>query len=310
MRLFLMGGTGLVGSRLVRRLLDRKDEIVLLTRRPEVARQKWGEAPKIVEGDPLQAGGWAGAVEDCDAVVNLVGEGVFNRRWRAGFKQLLYDSRIKSTANIVEALGKSPRTPAGQPKTLVNASAIGYYGPHGDEELTEDSPPGDDFLARLCVDWEKAARAAEAHGVRTVIVRIGVVLDRAGGALKQMLTPFKFFAGGPVGSGRQYVSWIHHDDLVGLILLALDNAEASGPMNGTAPQPVTNKQFAKALGRALGRPSFLPTPKFALRVMLGPVAMLVTTGQRVLPKRALGLGYAFRFPEIEGAMRDAVTGPA
>jgi uncharacterized protein (TIGR01777 family) len=310
MRLFLMGGTGLVGSRLVRRLLDRKDDVVLLTRRPEVARQKWGEALKVVAGDPMQAGDWAGAVDDCDAVVNLVGEGVFNRRWRAWFKQLLYDSRIKSTANVVEALAKSPRTPAGRPKTLVNASAIGYYGPHGDEELTEDSPPGDDFLATLCVDWEKAARAAEAHGVRTVVVRVGVVLDRAGGALKQMLTPFKCFVGGPVGSGRQYVSWIHHEDLVGLILLTLDNAEASGPMNGTAPEPVSNKRFSKALGRALGRPSFLPTPKLALRVMLGPVATLVTTGQHVLPKRALGLGYAFKFPEIEAAMRDAVAGPA
>jgi uncharacterized protein (TIGR01777 family) len=309
MRIFLMGGTGLVGSRLIRRLLDRKDQVVLLTRRPEVARQKWGDAVRVVEGDPMQAGPWTSAADDSDAVVNLVGEGVFNRRWSAAFKQTLYDSRIKSTENVVQALAKSPRTAGGQAKALVNASAIGYYGPHGDEELTEDSPPGDDFLARLCVDWEKAARAAEAHGVRTAVVRIGVVLDRAGGALRQMLTPFKLFVGGPVGSGRQFVSWIHHADLVGLILLALDNAEVSGPMNGTAPQPVTNKQFSKALGRALGRPSFLPTPKLALRVMLGPVASLVTTGQRVLPKRALGLGYQFKFAEIDAAMHDAVAGP-
>jgi uncharacterized protein len=310
MRLFLMGGTGLVGSRLLRHLLDRKDDVVLLTRRPEVARQKWGDALKVVEGDPMQAGAWAGAVEDCDAVVNLVGEGIFNRRWRAAFRQLLHDSRVKSTENVVQALGKSPRTAAGQPKILVNASAIGYYGPHRDEELTEDSPPGDDFLARLCVDWEKAARGVEAHGVRLAIVRVGVVLDRAGGALRQMITPFKFFVGGPVGSGRQYVSWIHHEDLVGLILLALDNADAAGVLNGTAPEPVTNKRFAKALGRALGRPSFLPTPKFMLRLMLGKVASVVTTGQRVLPRRALGLGYQFQFPEIDGAMKAAVSAPA
>ena len=307
MRIFLMGGTGLVGSRLIRRLLDRKDQVVLLTRRPEVARQKWGDTVQVVAGDPTQVGPWGSAADDADAVVNLVGEGVFNRRWRAAFKQTLYDSRIKSTENVVQALARSPRAPTGQAKVLVNASAIGYYGPHGEEELTEDSPPGDDFLARLCVDWEKAARAAEAHGVRTVLLRVGVVLDREGGALKQMMTPFRFFVGGPVGSGRQYVSWIHHEDLVGLILLALDNAEASGPLNGTAPQPVTNKQFSKALGRALGRPSFLPAPKFALRVMLGPVASLVTSGQRVLPRRALGLGYPFKFPEIDAAVRDAVS---
>jgi uncharacterized protein (TIGR01777 family) len=307
MRVFLMGGTGLVGSRLVKRLLERKDQVVLLTRRPDVARQKWADAVTVVEGDPMQAGGWAAAVGDCDAVVNLVGEGLFNRRWRESFKQLLHDSRIKSTENAVAALAKAPRTATGQPKAIVNASAIGYYGPHGEEELTEDSPPGDDFLARLCVDWEKAARGVEAHGVRLTVVRIGVVLDRQGGALRQMLKPFKFFVGGPVGSGRQYVSWIHHEDLVGLIELALDKPEASGTMNGTAPQPATNKQFSKALGRALHRPSFLPTPKFALRVMLGPVASLVTTGQRVLPKRALGLGYAFKFPDIDSAMRDAVS---
>ncbi len=307
MRIFLMGGTGLVGSRLVKRLLERRDQVVMLTRRPDAARQKWAQAVTVVEGDPVQAGDWARAVDDCDAVVNLVGEGVFNRRWRARFKQILHDSRIKSTEHVAAALAKAPRTAAGSAKTLVNASAIGYYGPHGDEELDEDSPPGNDFLAKLCVDWEKAALAAQQTGVRLAIVRIGVVLDKQGGALRQMLKPFKFFVGGPVGSGRQYVSWIHHEDLVGLIVLALDNAEASGPLNGTAPQPVTNKEFSRALGRALHRPSFLPTPKFALRVMLGGVATLVTTGQRVLPKRALGLGYRFKFPDIDSAMRDAVS---
>src|SRR5262249_55672891 len=157
----------------------------------------------------------------------------------------------------------------GAPRVLVNASAIGYHGPHGDEELTEDSLPGDDTLARVCVEWENAARAAEPLGVRLAILRIGVVLDREGGALKQMLKPFKMFVGGPVGSGRHWMSWIHHDDLVGLILLALDNPQAAGPINGTAPNPVTNKEFSKALGRALHRPSFMRTPKFMLRLMLG-----------------------------------------
>ncbi len=311
MRILLMGGTGLVGSRLVRRLLERKDQVTLLTRRPEVARQKWGDACSVVEGDPMQAGSWMNTVDDCDAVVNLVGEGIFNRRWRAKFMQLLRDSRIKSTEHVAQALTKSPRTAAGAAKVLVNASAIGYYGPHpSDEELTEDSPPGNDFLALACVDWEKAARAVEPAGVRLVLLRIGVVLDREGGALRQMLRPFKMFVGGPVGLGRQMVSWIHHEDLVGLILLALDDARASGPMNGTAPNPVTNKVFSKALGRALGRPSFLPMPKLMLRLLLGKVASVVTTGQRVLPRKALELGYVFKFPDIDGAMTDVLAAKA
>ncbi|MCI0458279.1 MAG: TIGR01777 family oxidoreductase [Gemmataceae bacterium] len=303
MRIFLMGGTGLVGSRLIPRLLERNDQVVLLTRRPDTARQKWG-ACTVIEGDPMQAGPWMNEVEGCEAVINLVGEGVFNRRWRAKFKQLLRDSRIKSTEHVVQALTKSPRTAAGAAKVLVNASAIGYYGPHGDEELDENSPPGNDFLAQACVDWEKAARAAEGHGVRVALVRVGVVLDGAGGALKQMMRPFRFFMGGPVGNGRQYVSWVHHQDLVGILLLALDSPGGAGPINGTAPNPVTNKQLAKALGRAMGRPSFMPAPKFMLRLVLGGVATLVTTGQRVLPRKAQELGYTFKFPEIDGALKD------
>jgi uncharacterized protein (TIGR01777 family) len=311
MRIFLMGGTGLVGSRLVRRLLERKDQVVLQTRRPDVARQKWGDACTVVEGDPMQTGPWMNAVEDCDAVVNLVGEGIFNRRWRAKFKQVMRDSRVKSTEHVVQALAKNPRNAAGAAKVLVNASAIGYYGPRrSDEEVSEDGPAGNDLLAQVCVEWEQAARAVEAAAVRCVLLRIGVVLDREGGALKQMLRPFKMFVGGPVGLGRQMMSWIHHEDLVGLILLALDDARASGPMNATAPNPVTNKVFSKALGRALGRPSFLPMPKFMLRLFLGQVASVVTTGQRVLPRKALELGYVFKFPEIAGAMKDVLTAKA
>jgi uncharacterized protein (TIGR01777 family) len=307
MRIFVTGGTGLVGTRLVRRLRERNDEVYLLTRRPDFARQQFSDCA-IVEGDPMQPGPWMDAVRACDAVVNLAGENVFGRRWSADFKTLLHDSRVKSTENVVQALNQNPRTPAGEAKVLVNASAIGYYGPHGDEELAEDSPPGDDALAHVCIAWEKAAREVEKSGVRLAILRIGAVLDKEGGALKHMLTPFKMFVGGPVGSGRQYVSWIHHADLTGLILLPLDNGAVRGPVNGTAPNPVTNKQFSKALGRALHRPSFMRTPRFMLRVMLGEVAGLVTTGQRVLPRKALELRYQFKFPEIDSAMRDVVTG--
>ena len=306
MRVFVTGGTGLIGSRLVRRLRERSDHVVLLTRRPDAARQRFGDCT-IVEGDPMQAAAWMDSVAECDAVINLAGENIFARRWNDEFKALLRDSRVKSTENVVRALGKHPRTAPGSAKVLVNASAIGYYGPTGDEELTEDSPPGNDTLARVCVDWENAARAAEAHGVRVAIVRVGVVLDSEGGALAKMLTPFKFFVGGKVGSGKQYVGWIHRDDIVGVFLLALDNADASGPINGTAPNPVTNKEFSKALGRALHRPSVMPTPAFGLRLMLGEVAEVVTTGQRVLPKRALALGYSFQFPEIDAALTNILA---
>jgi uncharacterized protein (TIGR01777 family) len=307
MRVFLTGGTGLIGSRLIGALRKRRDEVVVLTRRPEAARQKLPPGCDVVEGDPMQAGDWMRSVEACDAVVNLAGENIFGHRWNAAFKELLRDSRLKSTQNVVQALGRTAKKADGTPKVLVNASAIGYYGPHGDEELTEASPAGDDELARLCVVWEGAARTAEPLGVRVAFLRIGVVLDREGGALKQMLTPFKMFAGGPVGSGKQIMSWIHHEDMVGLFLTALDIRDAKGPINGTAPQPVTNKEFARALGRVLSRPSFMPTPGFMLRVMLGEVAGVVLTGQRVLPRRAVELGYTFKYPEVEGALANLLA---
>jgi uncharacterized protein (TIGR01777 family) len=306
MRVFITGGTGLVGTHLVRRLRERGDEVALLTRRPAAARERFADCT-VVEGDPMQAGPWMDAVADSEAVINLAGEGIFNRRWSDAFKSLLRDSRVKSTEHVVQALAKNPRTPAGTPKVLANASAVGYYGFHGDEELDEAAPAGDDFLARVCVDWERAARAAESAGVRVVVVRIGIVLDKSGGALAKLLTPFKLFAGGPAGSGNQWMSWIHNDDLAGLFLLALDNPRAVGPLNSTAPRPVTNREFGKALGRALSRPSFMPTPAFALRLMLGEVADIITQGQKVLPKKALELGYAFRFPELDAALANILA---
>lgn len=307
MRVFMTGGTGLIGSALVRRLLDRGESVVVLSRRPEHAKQTWGAEVEVVAGDPTHVGPWMDAVAACDAVVNLAGANIFNRRWNADFKQLIRDSRVKSTENVVAALAKNPRHADGTAKTLVNASAIGYYGPRDDEELTEDAAPGDDFMAKACVDWEKAAHAAEQHGVRVALIRTGIVLAKAGGALEKMLTPFKMFVGGPVGSGRQYMSWIHIDDEVGVILLALDNAAAAGPLNATAPNPVTNREFSKALGRALHRPSFMKAPGFGIRVMLGEVATVVTTGQRVVPKKALDAGYVFKFTEVEAALRTVLA---
>jgi uncharacterized protein (TIGR01777 family) len=304
MRVFVTGGTGLVGNLLVKKLCERGDHVVLLTRRPEAAKLQWGDGVTIVAGDPLQAGAWMDAVKDCDAVVHLAGENLFNRRWSQAFKDLIYSSRVKGTDNIVAALGKTSGSPG---RVLVSASAIGYYGPHGDEKLTEESLGGADFLAKVCVDWEKAAQPAAVHGVRVVSLRTGIVLDNTGGPLTKMLTPFKMFVGGPIAGGKQYMSWIHNQDEVGLILFALDHPEISGPLNATAPNPVTNREFSTALGKVLGRPSFLPTPAFALRVTLGQVAEIITTGQKVLPKKALAAGYAFKFPELEAALRDLLA---
>jgi uncharacterized protein (TIGR01777 family) len=301
MRIFLTGGTGLVGTLLVKRLRERGDHVIVLSRRPEAAQQLTGDNVSVVVGDPAKSGPWMDAVADCQAVVHLAGEGLFNRRWNQAFKDLIVSSRIDSTKNIATAMARTKNA------VLVSGSAIGIYGPRGDEELTEASPHGSDFLAKLCLDWENAATAAARHGVRVVLLRTGIVLDLAGGALKQMLPPFKMFVGGPIGSGKQYMSWIHNEDEVGLILFAIDQASVTGPLNATAPNPVTNKQFAQALGKVLGRPSFMPTPAFALRVMLGESAQIVTNGQRVMPAKALAAGYQFKFTEIETALRDLLA---
>ncbi len=305
MRIFVAGGSGLIGSRLVPKLLERGDQVLLLSRRTGALRDRFAQACELVQGDPLQPGAWMQKVDDCDCVINLTGEGIFTKRWDAAFKASLRSSRLESTARMVEALARKPADPASNPRTLINASAIGYYGSLADEQVTEDTAPGHDFMAQLCVEWEEAANKAKSLGIRTVLLRTGVVLDKDGGALQEMSRPFKTFGfGGPIGSGRQYVSWIHEADQVGLILLALDNPAANGPLNATAPNPVTNKEMTLALGHALNRPAFAPAPAFMLRVMLGEVADIVTRGQRVLPRKAQTLGYSFKFPTLEAALAD------
>jgi uncharacterized protein len=307
MQIFVMGGTGLIGSPLVDRLSERGDRVVLLTRRPAMAQERWGSRCTIVEGDPTKAGPWMQKVNDCEAVVNLVGESIFARRWNEDFKKLLRESRVNSTKNVVQALAESPRTASGNYKVLVNGSAIGYYGPCGDEEVTEETLAGSDVLAQLAFEWELVTNPAEAAGVRVIRIRTGVVLDKDGGALPQMLTPFKLGVGGPIGSGKHWFSWIHIDDEIGIILLALDNPQAAGPMNATAQRPVTNKEFSKALGRALHRPAILPIPPFALKLRFGEVADILTTGQRVIPAKARSLGYQFKFPEIDAALANLLA---
>jgi uncharacterized protein (TIGR01777 family) len=307
MRVFVTGGTGLIGTRLIKRLRARGEEVVLLTRRAAAVRDKFPDCT-IVEGDPMIAGTWGDTLADCDAVINLAGENIFGKRWNDDFKKILMDSRVKTTDNVVQALAKNPRRADGSPKILVNASAIGYYGPHGDEEIDETIPGGNDYLAQICVKWEESAKKAEALGVRTVLLRIGVVLDREGGAIAPMLTPFKLGMGGPVGSGKQWMAWIHYEDVLGLLLFALYSVGAAGPINATAPNPVTNKEFGKALGKALHRPTFMPLPGFAVRLRFGGVAEVILNGQRVLPKKALALGYSFKFPTIDAALTDILKG--
>jgi uncharacterized protein (TIGR01777 family) len=300
MRVFITGGSGLIGTALIDALLRRGDEPIVLSRDARRATERLGPDVLVVEGDPTEYGDWAGRLDGCDGVINLAGEPVFGRRWNDRQKERLRASRIDATANVVRAIGSA----ATRPKVLVNASAIGYYGDVPEGELTEDAAPGDDFLARTCGEWEETARGALHHDARVAIVRIGVVLARDGGALKQMITPFKLGLGGPVGRGRQWVSWIHVQDLVGIFLAALDDTSLKGVINGTAPQPVRNKEFSRCLARALHRPCLFPVPPFMLRLMFGEVAAVVTGGQKVLPRRLEQAGFAFQFADCQAAMND------
>lgn len=300
MRVTVTGATGLVGRRLVAALGERGDEVTVLSRDPDRARRALAGV-EAVAWDP-SAPAPAEALAGRDAVIHLAGEPIA-QRWTAAARERIRRSREEGTRNLVAGIAAAdPR-----PRVLASASGIGYYGPRGDEPVGEDAAAGDDFVAGICEVWEREARAAEELGLRVVVVRTGVVLDRSGGgALAKMLPPFKLGVGGPVAGGRQYLSWIHADDLVGIYLAAIDGADWSGAVNATAPDPPTNREFSRALGRALRRPALLPVPAFAIRILYGEMAQIVTTGQRVLPGRALALGYRFARPDLDAALRDAL----
>jgi uncharacterized protein (TIGR01777 family) len=300
MRVTLTGATGLIGPRLVEALRQRGDEVTVLTRDPAKARQALPGVEAVRWGDPTAEPAPAAAFEGRDVVVHLAGEPVA-QRWTDDAKRRIHDSREAGTRNLIAGM----RAAAAVPGVLVSSSAVGYYGKHGDERVPESTPPGDDFLARVCVAWEREAQAA-GDVARVVLVRTGVVLDEGGGALEKMLPFFKAGVGGPVAGGRQYLPWIHLDDLVGIYLRAVDDPSWSGPVNGSAPEPVTNKAFSRALGRVLRRPAFAPVPAFAIRVLYGQMAEIVVEGQRAVPERALALGYEFRHPDLEPALRSAL----
>jgi hypothetical protein len=297
MKIVVTGATGMIGSLLVERLANRFDtSLVLLSRRPAseipLANRQW------LAWQPGASGDWERAIDGADAVINLAGEPIAGKRWSPRQKLILRSSRIEATQSLVEAIGKSKV----KPKTLISASAVGYYGPHGDERLNEDSKSGDDFLSRLCVDWESAAKNAEAFGVRVCLLRTGIVLAKGAGALQKMVPPFKLFAGGPLGSGLQWMPWIHIDDEVGLLEFLLDRTDARGPFNGTAPNPVTMADFSRALGRVLNRPSWASVPPSVLALMLGEMAGMLLTGQRAMPDAALKLGFQFKYPDLADAL--------
>lgn len=305
MKIVVAGGTGFLGYPLAETFAEDGHEIRLLTRTlpagqtrhesgtgvPGITRVGWDP-----DGGP---GAWGREVEAADAVINLAGASLGDKRWTPQRKAELRDSRIVATRSLASAILAA----AVPPRVFISASGVDYYDGTNDAPKTESSPPGRSFLARLCEDWEQEARRAERTGVRVAVIRSGIVLERSGGALERLTLPFRLFAGGPIGSGRQYVSWIHRLDWIEMVRWIVSTPDAAGAINVTAPYPVTNRELARALGRALHRPSFVPAPAFAVRLAVGEFADYIVGGQRVVPGRALALGYHFRYPEIDIALR-------
>jgi len=301
LRVLVTGASGAIGSAVCDALLARGDEVVGLTRDPDRAR---GSNPTVrwVGWEPTMERPPADAFDEVDAVINLVGEPI-DQRWTEDAKRRIMDSRKVGTRNLVQAIGSLER----RPKVLVSQSAIGFYGDRGESLVDEAGAAGTGFGAEVVVEWEKAADEVSGSGVRLVLLRTGLVLDPNHGLLKRLMTPFKLGVGGPVAGGRQYMSWIHLDDEVGIVLWALGNESVSGVFNATAPNPATNRELSKTLGHVLRRPAVTPVPGFVLNVMYGPeFGETVKGGQRVIPRRALDLGYEFRHPELEEALRDLV----
>jgi hypothetical protein len=293
-RVVIAGATGFLGQSLVRTLRADGHDVFVLTRKPP------REGAHTIRWEPNgAAGAWAAQLDGADAVVNLAGEPIAARRWTRAQKQRIFDSRILATRSLVAAISSAAK----RPRVLVSGSGVGYYGPRGDEVVTEETGPGSDFLAEVCKAWEAGALAADGPGTRVCLLRTGLVLEREGGALPEIARPFRMFVGGALGTGRQFMPWIHRDDWVGIVRLLLQSDAARGAFNVTGPSPVTNAVFAKALGRALRRPAIVRAPAFAMKALLGEMAQpLLLTGQRALPARAQALGYPFKYLTADAAL--------
>lgn len=305
MRVVITGGTGLIGRDLARAMGAQGHDVVILTRNP----RKAGNLPPGVHAagwDGKTAAGWGGLLDGEDTgIVHLAGESIAEGRWTDEKKRRIRDSRVESSRAVVEAI----RQAAVKPRVLLQGSAVGYYGPRGDEVVTEDDPPGRDFLSAVCVEWEESSREAEALGVRRALLRTGIVLSPEGGALPKLLLPYRLLAGAPLGSGRQWFPWIHAEDEVAAIRFLLKRDDAQGPFNLSAPNPVTNRQLGDALARAVGRPNplqalGLKVPGAVFRAALGEMADSILHGQRAVPKKLLGLGFRFRYPDLQPALAD------
>jgi uncharacterized protein (TIGR01777 family) len=304
-RIVITGGSGFIGRRLVRRLLARKDLVTVLSRSPVAAREALPEGVRVAGYTPTVEGPWFDEVANTDAVVSLTGEPIGGVRWTETKKKAFEASRIGADEMLVKAIAKAPENR--RPKVLVAASATGYYGPRGaDEELDETSSSGRDYLALLAEKWEKAAARASEFGVRVVQTRFGIVVGRNGGALAQMARAFRMHVGGPIGTGKQIISWVHVDDVAGMILLAIDNDAVKGPLNVVSPNPVNMDQFAEGIGIIMNRRSYLRVPEGAVRALFGEGAEPLLTGQKVLPREAIKLGYEFEFPELLPALESAL----
>ena len=296
MKIVVTGGTGFIGAPLCQRLRADGHEVAVISRRPSP-----GDGARALAWDDAA---WPRALADSDAVINLAGEPIAAARWSRVLRQRIRDSRVQTTRRLVEAMAQSAR----RPRVLVSGSAIGYYGPRGDEVLDETAASGQGFLAETCQAWETEARRAEPLGVRVVRARIGLVIGPGGGVLAKMAPPFRMGLGGPLGDGRQWCSWVHRDDVIGLLLWSLTRDDVAGPLNLTAPAPVTMRQLAQALGRAMGRPSWVLVPAPLLRLLLGEMAQeLLLSGQRVQPAAALRWGYSFQFPQLDAALAAALA---
>lgn len=299
----ITGATGLIGPRLVSELLAGGSEVTVLSRDPARARKRLGDEVQAYAWDLMSEPAPVAALEGRDAVVNLAGENV-SQRWSEKAKAAIRESRVTGTQNLIAGIEAASQRPG----VLVSSSATGYYGPRGSEPIDEEAPPGSDFLAEVCVAWEQAAERAAGLGLRVVRIRTGVVIDGDGGALAKMLPPFKLGVGGPIAGGRQYLPWIHAEDVVGVVASAVRDERWEGAANATAPVPVSNRDFSLALGRALHRPAVLPVPGFALKALYGEMSMIVTGGARVVPAKPLMLGYAYRHGELDEALSSALGG--